>query len=97
MIADYRGFITLRPEDARVDPDNGATELLLKYDATDGTDFVPVPWCDNPQFNGDGEVTDGRHAGWRHLVHRQRVDRRRGHQSVVTTWQVFGQDDPKFQ
>jgi Bacterial Ig domain len=96
VIADYRGFISFGPKDIVLGPD-GAIELLLKYDASGGTNFVPVPWCDNPQFNGDGEVTTADMPtvddSWC-IASESTVGQ--GTDSVVTTWQVFGQDDPRF-
>jgi hypothetical protein len=102
VIADYRGFISFGPKPIVLDTDGpaeqlGATELLLKYDAAGGTNFVPVPWCDNPQFNGDGEVTTADMPAGNTWCIASESTVGEGTDSVVTTWQVFGQDDPRFQ
>jgi hypothetical protein len=102
VIADYRGFISFGPKQIVLDPTTGATELLLKYDAAGGTNFVPVPWCDTPQFDQDGQVIPQSDDGvttvpaghtWC-IASESTVGQ--GTDSVVTTWQVFGQDDPRF-
>jgi hypothetical protein len=95
VIADYRGFINFGPKQLVVGPD-GAIQLLLKYDATGGTSFVPVPWCDNPQFNGDGEVTTAELPAGDTWCIASESTVGQGTDSVLTTWQVFGQDDPRF-
>jgi hypothetical protein len=97
VIADYRGVINLGPKDIVLDPLTGATELLLKYDASGGDNFVPVPWCDNPQFNGNGQVTTADVPDGDTWCIASESTVGQSTNSVVTTWQVFGQDDPKFQ
>jgi hypothetical protein len=102
VIANYRGFISFGPKAIVLDPDNGATELLLKYDADGGTDFVPVPWCGTPQFDEDGQVIVGSGDDqttvpdgdtWC-IASESTVGQ--DTDSAVTTWQVFGEDDPRF-
>ena len=102
VIADYRGFISFGPKQIVLGPD-GAIELLLKYDDTGGTNFVAVPWCDTPQFDEDGQVISETDDGettvpdgdsWC-IASESTVGH--GTDSVVTTWQVFGEDDPRFQ
>jgi Bacterial Ig domain len=96
VIADYRGFISFGPKQIVLGPD-GAIELLLKYDASGGTNFVPVPWCDNPQFNGDGEVTTADVPTGDTWCVASESTVGQGTDSVVTNWQLFGRDDPRFQ
>jgi hypothetical protein len=94
VIADYRGFINFGPK--AIVLNGGAIQLLLKYDAAGGTNFVPVPWCDNPQFNAQGEVTDADVPAGDTWCIASESTRGDGTDDVVTTWQVFGQDDPRF-
>ena len=97
VIADYRGFISFGPKQIELGPD-GAIELLLKYDVTGvGDNYSPVPWCDDPEFNSDGEVTDADLPGIDTWCIASESSVGSGTDDVVTTWQVFGQDDPKFQ
>ena len=102
VTASYRGFISFGPKTIVLDPNTGATELLLEYDAAGGTNFVPLPWCGTPQFDETGQVIVGSGADvttvptgdtWciaSEATVGQDTD------SAVTTWQVFGQDDPNF-
>ena len=101
--ANYRGVITFGPKTPSFSG-AGAIQLLLKYDVTGtGNSYAPVPWCISPTFDGDGLV-DG--ATMPNLVDTWCIatetttgvgDDPLDPQLVQTTWQVFGQDDPKFQ
>jgi len=102
----YRGVISFGPRPLVVDPDTGAIELLLQYDRDgDGTDFDfdPVPWCDNPQFDEDGQVIVGPAGGEQTEVPAgdswciaSEATVGEGTDQIITTWQVFGLDDPRF-
>ena len=77
----YRGFIELGPKPAVVTAPAGEIVLLLKYDPSGGSDFRPVPWCDNPTFNAAGIVLTATlpppipaYGPRAHVVHRQRVN-----------------------
>ena len=97
-LADYRGFITFGPRPIVLN--GGAIQLKLMYDANGGTTFVPVPWCDNPQFDADGNVTtavvpDVNPGGDSWCIASESTVGS-GTDNAITTWQVFGQDDPQF-
>jgi hypothetical protein len=102
----YRGVISFGPRPLVVDPDTGAIELLLQYDRDgDGTafEFDPVPWCDNPQFDEDGQVIVGPAGGEQTEVPpgdswciASEATVGEGTDQIITTWQVFGLDDPRF-
>jgi hypothetical protein len=71
-------------------------ELALTYDPTGGNTFRPVQWCVAPQFDGSGLVTAATiPAGETWCI--ASADTRANASGVpITTWQVFGHDDPKF-
>jgi VCBS repeat-containing protein len=95
----YRGILTF-PADA---PPVGEYPLLLRYDPNGGNTFKPVQWCVDPQFTG-GLVTSATLPGdqspdnpdretWC-VAKAETVPNADG--DLVTTWQVYGEDDPKF-
>ena len=88
--------VHITAEEGQIVLNGGAIQLLLKYDAAGGTNFVPVPWCDNPQFNAQGEVTDADVPAGDTWCIASEATHGDGTDDVVTTWQVFGQDDPRF-
>ena len=90
---DYRGLLSFEPQSAPA----GVLNLLLEYDPTGGTTFRPVLWCINPQFNGNGEVTTATLPVGETWCIASESSRGNAVGNVVTTWQVFGQDDPRFQ
>ena len=74
----------------------GTVSLLLRYDPNGGTTFQPVQWCINPQFDGDDLVTSATiPSGETWCIASADTDRD-SNGDVVTTWQVFGRDDPRF-
>jgi hypothetical protein len=91
----YRGYLNFGPRDPV------ATGLLfsvdgLQYDPTGGTEFVPVPLCADPQFDETGAVTSATLLGsdtW--CIASETTFGAPGGQ-VDTTWQVYGEDDPRF-
>lgn len=96
VIASYRGFISFGPKPIVLDASTKAIELLLQYDPAGGTSFRPVPWCDNPVFDGAGQVTNATVVlpdTWC-IASESTVGS--GTDSAITTWQVFGRDDPNF-
>jgi hypothetical protein len=95
VIASYRGFISFGPKPQVIV--GGAIQLILKYDKTGGDNFVPVPWCDDPVFNTAGEVTDASVPSPDTWCIASESTVGSGTDSVITNWQVFGRDDPKFQ
>lgn len=94
---DYRGFLTFGPKPA---PTPGAAagtfSLLLEYDPTGGTTFRPVQWCIGPQFDGDGLVTGATIPPGETWCIASSDNRPDENGDVVTTWQVFGHDDPRY-
>jgi hypothetical protein len=100
----YRGIISFGPRPLVTDATTHAIELLLKYDKDgDGATYGPtaVPWCDNPSFViVDGEklvdaTTTTIPAGDTWCIASEETFGQ-GTDSVLTTWQVFGFDDPRF-
>ena len=89
----YRGELKFEPQTAT----DGMLNLLLEYDPTGGITFKPVLWCINPQFNGNGEVTSATLPVGETWCIASESSRGNAAGNVVTTWQVFGQDDPRFQ
>ena len=95
----YRGAITfIRSESEVVDPTDGI-ELLLSYDEdpNDADDtFRQVPVCDSPVFEAGlvtaADIPDG-HSWCIASV----TAVARGTDELVTTWQLWGLDDPKYQ
>ncbi len=93
---DYRGFVTLGSDPAPVAGGSGTFTLLLKYDPTGGTNFRPVQWCIAPQFDGAGLVTSATIPAGETWCIAGENTRPNATNELVTTWQVFGQDDPTF-
>ena len=90
---DYRGLLSFEPQAALL----GVLNLLLEYDPTGGTTFRPVLWCINPQFDSTGTVTGATLPPGESWCIASEASRGNVSGFVVTTWQVFGQDDPRFQ
>jgi hypothetical protein len=90
---DYRGFLTFDPQPAP----SGTLSLLLEYDPTGGFSFQPVQWCIDPQFDGVGAVVSATLPGTETWCIASETTRGAAGGQVVTTWQVFGHDDPRFQ
>lgn len=93
---DYRGFVTLGSDPAPVVGGSGAFTLLLKYDPTGGTNFRPVQWCVAPQFDNTGLVTSATIPAGETWCIASENTRPNATNELVTTWQVFGRDDPTF-
>jgi hypothetical protein len=91
----YRGELTFGPEPAPPAGGSGVLPLLLRYDPDGGTNFRPVQWCSDQQFDADGLViTATLPAGESWCV--ASADTRGTGPDVETVWQVFGIDDPNF-
>ena len=90
---EYRGLLSFEPQEAPA----GVLNLLLTYDPTGGTTFRPVLWCINPQFDSTGTVTGATLPRGESWCIASEASRGNVSGFVVTTWQVFGQDDPRFQ
>jgi hypothetical protein len=95
----YRGVITFGPKAPVVDG-LGGTTLTLKYDPDgDGpATYKPVPWCSNPHFSVG--LVDGATIPvgdtWCIATETTTGQQVVGSTNVITTWQVFGLDDPSF-
>ena len=90
---DYRGFLTFDPQTAP----SGTLSLLLEYDPAGGFAFQPVQWCIDPQFDGVGAVVAATLPATESWCIASETTRGAAGGQVVTTWQVFGHDDPRFQ
>jgi hypothetical protein len=97
----YRGVISFGPKAVETGT-TGGTVLRLRYDRDDTgpLPFVDVPWCINPTFT-DGLVTGATLPNaddtWCIATETTTGDPALDSTKVVTTWQVFGKDDPRFQ
>jgi hypothetical protein len=94
----YRGLITFIRSQAAVVDASGTIQLLLQYDPELDNTFRPVPVCDNPTFDNAGVVLsadlptpDG--DTW---CIASVASQAQGTDDLVTTWQVWGLDDPQF-
>ena len=92
----YRGFVTLGSDPAPVAGGPGTFTLLLTYDPTGGTTFRPVQWCGAPQFDNAGNVTTATIPAGETWCIASESTRPNASNELVTTWQVFGRDDPTF-
>lgn len=92
----YRGFVTLEPDPAPIAGGPGTFTLLLTYDPSGGNVFQPVQWCVDPQFDGGGLVTSATIPAGETWCIASESTRPNATANLVTTWQVFGLDDPKF-
>lgn len=89
---DYRGYVSFGSTTAPVGP----FPLLLEYDPTGNNTFRPVQWCINPQFDGNDNVTSATLPGLEKWCIAGADTRPNSSGDLVTTWQVFGHDDPRF-
>ncbi len=95
----YRGYLSLGAKPAALglaDP-NGEKAFNLRYDPTGGTTFQPVQWCINPQFAVNGDVVSATLPSGESWCVASDSSRGDINGDVVTTWQVYGVDDPRFQ
>lgn len=91
----YRGVISLGAKPAP--GASGALNLLLEYDPELDDTYKPVQWCSDPVFDDSGAVTTATLPIGETWCIASETTRADGTSEVVTTWQVFGQDDPRFQ
>jgi VCBS repeat-containing protein len=91
---EYRGFLSFGAV-APPDPP-GPVSLLLEYDPTGGNSFQPVTWCIDPQFDEGGQVTSATLAPGETWCIAGSNTTPNGDGDLVTVWQVYGRDDPKF-
>lgn len=93
---DYRAFLSFGATPAPVAGGPGTFTLLLEYDPAGGNSFQPVLWCVNPQFDADDLVTSATIPAGETWCIASADNRPNTTGDIVTTWQVFGHDDPKF-
>ncbi|MGZ6911649.1 MAG: cadherin-like domain-containing protein, partial [Acidimicrobiia bacterium] len=93
-MVDYRGFVSFGTGPA---PTPGDPVLLgLNYDPAGGSAFQPVQWCVAPQFDGNDLVTSATIPAGETWCIANADTRGAPSGGLVTTYQVFGHDDPKF-
>jgi VCBS repeat-containing protein len=91
---DYRGFVSFGANPAYTP--GQPVVLNLSYDPTGGTTYQPVQWCVDPQFDASHNVTSATiPAGETWCIASAATDAD-ANGSPVTTFQVFGHDDPRF-
>jgi hypothetical protein len=94
----YRGVINLGPKPA---PNGTLNPITLSYDPDGdigGTSYKPVQWCGSPDFDANGLVTSATmppNESW--CVAKATTTGGEELGTVVTEWQVYGLDDPRFQ
>lgn len=95
-VVSYRGFVSLGAEAAPAPGGPGSFPLLLRYDPAGGTDYRPVQWCTSAEFDEAGIVTSATlppGEAWCIVGADLRAN---GTGDIVTVWQVYGRDDPRF-
>lgn len=90
----YRGFVSFGPEAAPAPP--GPFPLVLRYDPDGGSNYRPVPWCVDPQFDANNLVTSATIPAGDNWCIASENTTPDSNGDLVTTWQVYGQDDPNF-
>jgi hypothetical protein len=90
----YRGVINLGPKPAPTDGTMG--DVSLEYDPAGGTAFQPVQWCTSPQFDTNGLVTSATLPAGESWCVAKAITVGGTVGTVITTWQVYGLDDPRF-
>jgi VCBS repeat-containing protein len=91
---DYRGFVSFGPGPV---PTPGDPVLLgLTYDPAGGNAFQPVQWCAAPQFDANDLVTSATIPAGQTWCIASADTRGNASGNLVTTYQVFGHDDPRF-
>jgi VCBS repeat-containing protein len=91
-MVNYRGFVDFGP-DVSVP---GALSSTIEYDPTGGTNFRPMQWCVNPQFDGQGNVTNATIPDGETWCIASAATIGGASGSTSTNWQIFGFDDPRL-
>ncbi len=91
-MVNYRGFVDFGP-DASVP---GALSSTIQYDPTGGTNFRPMQWCVNPQFDGQGNVTSATIPAGETWCIASASTLGGASGSTSTNWQIYGFDDPRL-
>jgi hypothetical protein len=92
----YRGVLKFAADDAPTPESGGGYTLLLRYDPTGGTTYQPVQWCINPMFDSEGLVVSATQPSDEMWCVASALTRGNIDGDLVTTFQVLGQDDPRF-
>jgi VCBS repeat-containing protein len=92
----YRGSLSFGPEPAPVAGGSGVFPLLLRYDPAGGTNYKPVQWCIDPQFDSGGTVTSATLPAGETWCIASADTRGDVNGDLNTVWQVYGRDDPNF-
>jgi Big-like domain-containing protein len=91
----YRAYVQFAPDPApAITSSTNSFVGRLEYDPTGGTTLQPMQWCIDPQFNGDGDVTDATLPGTETWCIASTSTHGVADGKVLTRWQVFGIDDP---
>lgn len=91
----YRGLIELGPDPA---PADGIASVGLEYDpdGPEGTGiYKPLLWCENPVFDTENQVTNAGIPDDETWCLASAFTRGTGLE-ILTTYQVYGRDDPGF-
>jgi VCBS repeat-containing protein len=93
-LVNYRGFVSFGANPAYTPGD--PVVLNLAYDPAGGNTFQPVQWCTAPQFDGSHQVTSATLPSGQTWCIASAATDGDANGVPVTTFQVFGHDDPKF-
>jgi VCBS repeat-containing protein len=95
-LVNYRGEVQFDAEPAPPGGGPGTVTLLLRYDPTGGNDFRPVQWCIDPQFDVDDQVVGAILPAGENWCIASADTRPNVSGDLITRWEVYGRDDPKF-
>jgi VCBS repeat-containing protein len=95
-VVSYRGEVQFAPEPAPLGGGPGTVTLLLRYDPAGGTNFRPVQWCVDPQVDGSDQVISAIIPAGETWCVSSATTRPNVDGDLVTIWEVYGRDDPKF-
>lgn len=93
-LVNFRGFVQFGSSASDPGTLNGST---LQYDPTGGSNYQPVPWCQNVVFDTSGKVTSATvPAGNTWCIASVNTIPDSTGTTTTPIWQVYGHDDPKF-
>lgn len=91
-MVDYRGFVSFGSTPAP----SGPVSVGLEYDPTGGNTYRPVQWCVAPTYDGAGNVLSASIPAGETWCIAGADLRPNALGDIVTVWQVYGHDDPRF-
>ncbi len=91
----YRGYLEFGGETPPAVGSISGFSLFLEYDPNGGENFQSVPWCTNNVFDTNGDILSADIPAGHTWCIASAYTRGVGTE-LVTTWQVYGEDDPKF-